>query len=77
MTTDDVSSERAADEPDAKSALPQSSSRPSSSPQSPPSPSAPQAASTWSFVKWSAITLACVVILGVIVARLLHELGIE
>lgn len=33
--------------------------------------------STWKFVKWSAISLVCVVALGVAVARVLHELGIE
>ncbi len=33
--------------------------------------------STWAFVKWSAISLVCVVALGVAVARVLHELGIE
>lgn len=33
--------------------------------------------STASFVKWSALTLAVIVALGVIVARVLHALGID
>jgi hypothetical protein len=32
--------------------------------------------SVWGFVKWSAISLAAIVVLGAIAARLLHALGI-
>jgi cytochrome c oxidase subunit IV len=45
--------------------------------QRPDADARPPAADVWGFVKWSAISLFVIVVLGVLVARLLHVLGIE
>ncbi len=42
----------------------------------PDADSRPPASSVWGFVKWSAISLLVIVVLGVLAARLLHALGI-
>lgn len=47
----------------------------------PPSPAernpAREEPSVWRFALWSSVSLAVVITLGVLVARLLHELGLD
>ncbi len=53
-------------------------------PQTPPTSPPPsgrtpsrEEPSVWRFAFWSAVSLAVVITLGVLVARLLHELGLD
>lgn len=53
---------------------------PTTKPSSPPPAeraSTREEPSVWRFALWSAVSLAVVVTLGVLVARLLHELGLD